>query len=262
MKKLFGLSYCIMKRNKMNLFSFAAMKFLLNKKIFFIAALLVAALMSYSFFPSEKADFSADVKPILNGKCISCPGGVKAKGGFSLLFQEEAMGKTESGKPSIIPGAPDGSEFIRRLTTKDPEERMPYKHEPLSKGEISILKRWIKQGAKWGEHWAYVPVKEEKAPAEADKPTLLRRVSLDLIGMYPSDKLASAYLNSKDEKAYETLVDSLLSSKHYGERWAALWMDLSRYADTKGYQKDLGREIWRYRDWLIKAFNKDMPYNQ
>jgi len=278
-----------MKRNKMNLFSFAAMKFLLNKKIFFIAALLVAALMSYSFFPSEKADFSADVKPILNGKCISCHGGVKAKGGFSLLFQEEAMGKTESGKPSIIPGDPDGSEFIKRLTAKDPEERMPYKHEPLSKGEISILKRWIKQGAEWGEHWAYVPVKEAPAPAvvnkwvrndidkfiyqkleekklkpsaEADKPTLLRRVSLDLIGMYPSDKLASAYLNSKDEKAYETLVDSLLSSKHYGERWAALWMDLSRYADTKGYQKDLGREIWRYRDWLIKAFNKDMPYNQ
>jgi len=265
------------------------MKLLLNKKILVIAALLVAALISYSFFPSEKVDFSADIKPILNSKCIVCHGGVKAKGGFSVLFQEEAMGKTESGKPAIIPGDPDGSEFIRRLTAKDPEERMPYKHEPLSKEEISILKRWIKQGAEWGDYWAYLPVKEEKPPAiankwvrndidkfiyekleeeklkpsaEADKPALLRRVSLDLIGMYPSDNLASAYLNSKDEKAYEALVDSLLSSKHYGERWAALWMDLSRYADTKGYEKDTGREIWKYRDWLIKAFNEDMPYNQ
>src|SRR6218665_773673 len=145
------------------------MKFLLNKKIFFIAALLVAALMSYSFFPSEKADFSADVKPILNSKCISCHGGVKAKGGFSLLFQEEAMGKTESGNPAIIPGDPDGSEFIRRLTAKDPEERMPYKNEPLSKEEISILNSWIKQGATWGKHGASVPVKEEKPPAIANK---------------------------------------------------------------------------------------------
>src|SRR5204863_1371960 len=100
------------------------------------------------------------VKPILNKKCIACHGGVKAKAGFSVLFREDALGITESGKPAIIPGDPDGSELIRRITNHDPEERMPYKHEPLSKHEISIFKRWIKQGAKWGDHWAYLPVKK------------------------------------------------------------------------------------------------------
>lgn len=111
---------------------------------------------------SKKVDFSADVKPILNKKCIICHGGVKAKGGFSLLFREEALATTESGEPAIIPGDPDHSEMIRRLTAKDPEERMPYKHAPLSDDEIDILRRWIKQGAKWGDHWAYLPVKKRR----------------------------------------------------------------------------------------------------
>ncbi|MBE7178420.1 MAG: hypothetical protein INR69_18610, partial [Mucilaginibacter polytrichastri] len=109
-------------------------------------------------------DYSTQVKPILNRKCISCHGGVKQQGGFSVLFREDALGKTESGKPAIIPGDPKHSEFIRRLTLDDPEERMPYKHEPLSKEEIDLLTSWVKQGAKWGEHWAYVPVKEPKIP--------------------------------------------------------------------------------------------------
>ncbi len=266
------------------------MKFLLNKKILLVIGLLVAAFVIYRMvLPSKKVDFSADVKPILNKKCISCHGGVKAKAGFSVLFREEALANTESGKPAIIPGDPNGSEMIRRLTINDPEERMPYKHEPLSKEEISILKRWIKQGAQWGDHWAYLPVKETEIPdvedkwirtdvdkfifakledhdlkpsAQADKPTLLRRVSLDLIGMYPSSAIAQQYLKSDDPKAYEILVDSLLGSSHFGERWASLWLDLSRYADTKGYESDGGREIWKYRDWLIKAFNEDKPYDQ
>lgn len=237
---------------------------------------------------SKKVDFSADVKPILNKKCIICHGGVKAKGGFSLLFREEALATTESGEPAIIPGDPDHSEMIRRLTAKDPEERMPYKHAPLSDDEIDILRRWIKQGAKWGDHWAYLPVKKTEVPDEqnpwirndidkfiyekldaqglkpaapADKYTLLRRVSLDLIGMYPSDAIAQQYLRTGDDKAYEQLVDSLLSSRHFGEKWTSMWLDLARYADTKGYESDGGRGIWRYRDWLIDAFNADKPYN-
>lgn len=246
--------------------------------------------MSYKILmPVKKVDFSADVKPILNKKCITCHGGVKAKAGFSVMFREDALAKTESGKPAIIPGDPEGSEMIRRITVNDPEERMPYKHEPLSKAEISILKRWIKQGAKWGDHWAYLPVKKVETPdtddkwirndidkfiyakleveklkpsAQADKPTLLRRVSLDLVGMYPSSSVAQQYLKSNDDKAYEILVDSLLGSPHFGERWASLWLDLSRYADTKGYESDGGRDIWKYRDWLIKSFNEDKPYDQ
>ncbi len=140
-------------------------KFLNNNKLVLVLGLLGIALIVYWVaVPGKRIDYSADVKPIFNKKCISCHGGVTAKGGFSLLFEEEALGNTESGKPAIIPGDPDGSEMIRRLTIKDPEERMPYKHEPLSKEEIDILKKWIRQGAKWGDHWAYLPVTETQLP--------------------------------------------------------------------------------------------------
>ena len=234
-------------------------------------------------------DFTTQVKPILNNHCISCHGGVRQKGGFSLLFREEALAKTKSGKYGIVPGDPDHSEMIRRITLNDPEDRMPYKHDPLSKQEISTLKRWIKEGARWGDHWAYVPLKPVSVPhvggswaknpidnfiedkwalqgltssPAANKQTLLRRVALDIIGMPAPDHLAKQFLADNSEKAYPNLVDSLLASPHYGEKWAAMWLDLARYADTKGYERDDSRTIWHYRDWLIHAFNKDMPYDQ
>ena len=260
-----------------------------KKKLLFIAVLIGCAFVLVHFTTSEKeVDFSADVKPILNKNCITCHGGVRAKAGFSVLFRDEALAKTESGKPAIIPGDPDASELMRRISVDDPEERMPYKHEPLTKEEISILRRWIKQGAKWGDHWAYVPVKQQTIPdvssdwiindvdrfiyqkldeqeiepsPPADKETLLRRVSLDLIGMYPSDAIAKQFISSNSANAYESLVDSLLASKHYGERWATMWLDLARYADSKGYEADRGRDIWKYRDWVIDAFNEDKPYD-
>jgi hypothetical protein len=259
-----------------------------TNKIIIVTTVLAAGALAWYYFSSEKkVDFNTDVKPILNKKCISCHGGVKQSGGFSVLFREEALAKTESGKPAIIPGNPDESEFIRRLTVNDPEERMPYKHEPLPDHEIKLLKNWVKQGATWGKHWAYIPVelpaipdddwgnngidrfiharlKEEKLSpsAEADKATLLRRVSLDLTGVPAPEPLAEKFLKDQSPKAYESLVDQLLASSSYGERWTSLWMDLARYADTKGYEKDAHRSIWRYRDWLIKAFNEDKPYNQ
>lgn len=267
------------------------MKFFRNKKllvllVLFAVVILCSLLMSYD----KKVDFNTEVKPIINKKCISCHGGVKKQGGFSLLFHEEAIAATKSGKPAIIPGDPDGSELIKRLLSNDPEERMPYKHEALNEDEIDIFKRWIKQGAKWSDHWAYLPVKEVEVPSvsgdwakndidkfilekldeqdlkpsqEADRATLLRRASLDLIGMAPPQKLADQYLKAKDgEKAYQALVDSLLASQRFGEKWASMWLDVARYADTKGYEADAGRNIWPYRDWVIRAFNKDMPYNQ
>jgi hypothetical protein len=237
----------------------------------------------------DKIDFSTEVKPIINKNCITCHGGVKAKGGFSLLFREDALAKTESGKPAIIPGDPEGSEMIRRLSLKDPEERMPYHHEPLAEAEKDILTRWVKEGAVWGEHWAYKPLQPVAVPDEDDewikndidrfvlnklageklKPsaaagqaTLLRRVALDLTGMPAPASLAEKFLTSNDPKAFEVLVDSLLASSGYGERWASVWLDLARYADTKGYERDDSRNIWRYRDWLIKAFNEDKPYDR
>jgi len=266
------------------------MKFFKQKKLLVFLVLFVAVMVGAMLMSHDKAvDFNTEVKPIINKKCISCHGGVKKQGGFSLLFHEEALAATKSGKPAIIPGDPDGSEFIKRILSKDPEERMPYKHEALNEEEIDIFKRWIRQGAKWGDHWAYLPVKKVEVPdadedwarndvdhfilekveevdlkpsAEADRPTLLRRVSLDLIGMNPSKKLADTYLRAKDsDKAYEVLVDSLMVSPLFGEKWASMWLDVARYADTKGYESDANRNIWQYRDWVIKAFNQDKPYN-
>ena len=266
------------------------MHFLMSKKIITLFLLmLVGIAVIIGLMPATRVDFSTQVKPIFNKKCITCHGGVKQKGGFSLLFRDEALGNTKSGKPAIIPGKPDESELIKRLTATDPDERMPYKHPALSADEIKILTQWVRQGAVWGEHWAYVPVKNEPVPDfhkkwirndvdqfiwqklkeenlspadEAEKAILLRRVSLDLTGMPASASFATAFLNDNSPKAYENLVDSLLGSPRYGERWTSLWLDLARYADTKGYEKDGSRTIWKYRDWLIHAFNADKPYNE
>jgi mono/diheme cytochrome c family protein len=276
------------------------MKPLFRKKSLLVIAALVIGVAIFMYSNSrQRIDYNAQVKPILNKNCITCHGGVRRKGGFSLLFRSEALAKTESGKPAIIPGDPDHSEMIRRLTLKDPEERMPYRHAPLADNDIKILRNWVKQGAQWGNHWAYTAVQPTAVPQEgkllgfigaakddwakneidhfilqklqekklshapqADKATLLRRVSLDIIGMPAPAALVQAFFADPSPAAYEHLVDSLLASPHYGEKWAAMWMDLARYADTKGYERDDARVIWRYRDWLIKAFNENKPYDR
>lgn len=258
---------------------------------------LILILLIFAGCQEKKIDFSADVKPILNNKCISCHGGVKKNGGFSLLFRHEALDTTESGRPAIIPGDPENSEMIVRLLHTDPEERMPYKEEPLSEIEIRILTKWIEQGAPWGDHWAYVPPKNVKVPKpqkllsgfskedwaeneidhfilqrlekeklepspQAEKTTLIRRVYLDLVGLPPTPEQAAKFLQDESPDAYIKVVDELLASPHFGEKWASWWLDLARYADTKGYERDVERSIWRYRDWVIKAFNDDMPFDQ
>ncbi len=261
-----------------------------SKKLWVIVLICLPAILYYSCsWNQHTIDFNTEVKPIFNKKCISCHGGVKRKAGFSLLFRQDALAPTESGRSAIIPGKSGESEMIRRLTLSDPEDRMPYKHDPLSKEEITTLKKWIDQGAVWGDHWAYVPLKKVVVPALrdewitndidrfildrlkqeklepspiADKATLLRRVSLDLTGIPAPDSIASAFLKDSSSGAYERLVDSLLASPAYGERWTALWLDLARYADTKGYERDDSRSIWRYRDWLIRSFNNDLPYDE
>ncbi|MFA6945687.1 MAG: DUF1553 domain-containing protein, partial [Pedobacter sp.] len=265
------------------------MKIFYSRKVIVLLTLLLVVSALYKLaLSNQKVDYNTQVKPIINKKCISCHGGVKQEAGFSLLFQNEALGLTESGKPAIIPGDPDRSELIRRINEKDPDERMPYKHEALSESEIKIFRQWIREGAKWGEHWAYISVKKQDVPdfndkwirndidqfiyekldeqklkpsEEADKATLLRRVSLDLIGLPASANVSKRFLQDQSDKAYENLVDDLLASSRYGERWTSLWLDLARYADTRGYEADRGRSIWKYRDWLIRAFNTDKPYN-
>ena len=237
----------------------------------------------------QTVDYSTQIKPILNTKCIACHGGVKKQGGFSLLFEEEAKAKLKSGKYAIVPGDVRASEMIRRINLDDPEERMPFEHEALPKEEIKLLTQWIKEGAKWGEHWAYKKVEkqsisvsksdwtkneidhfvlqraEEKGlqvSQEAPSEVLARRVSLDIIGFQQDSPAKNEYLKNPSETTFETFVDELLASPQYGEKWTSMWLDMARYADTKGYERDDSRTIWRYRDWLIDAFNADMPYDQ
>lgn len=269
------------------------------KKLTFITSAIASVLVIATSCTREKVNFSAEVKPILNKRCISCHGGVKKNGGFSVLFRHEAIDTTDSGKPSIVPGHPELSEVVRRINSSDPEVRMPYKEDPLTKEEIEILTRWIEEGAEWGEHWAYQPPqpvevpkgntllssldtpeeewakndidyfilekleKEELKPSpQADNATLLRRVYMDVIGLPPTLEQSEKFFKDTDPNAYEKVVDELLSSPRYGEKWASWWLDLARYADTKGYEKDGNRSIWRYRDWVIKALNDDKPFDQ
>jgi hypothetical protein len=253
----------------------------------------------YEGSQAGKVDYSTQVKPILNKHCITCHGGVKKIGGFSLLFRTDALAKTKSGKPAIIPFNPEQSDFITRLSHKDLDERMPYHANPLKKEEIDLLTRWVKEGAEWGDHWAYVAPQKVAVPNpegffasfspfgnswvkndidrfilqnlkkeglkptdEAPKATLLRRVYLDLIGLPPTPEQLTKFLADDSENAYEKVVDELLKSPQFGEKWASMWLDLARYSDSKGYQKDNGRTIWEYRDWVIRAFNKNMPFDQ
>jgi len=265
-----------------------------------IGAVLI--LSSFLGVFESRVDYNTQVKPILNKNCIACHGGVKKASGFSLLFKHEALAPAKSGKLAIVPGDADASEMIRRLTLTDPDERMPLDHPALNSDDIETLRNWIDQGAEWGDHWAYQRVEKPELPQietfwsrmgltkndetawakneidhfildklkqeglkpspEADKVTLIRRVSLDLTGLPPTEKDVADFLADTSPTAYEKVVERLLNTPTYGERWAGVWLDLARYADTKGYERDPGRKIWRYRDYLIKAFNADKPYDQ
>lgn len=252
--------------------------------------LCLAGLAALLLWPEPRVDFNRDIRPILNNRCIACHGGVKQAGGFSLLFRSDALDTTESGKYAIVPGDPGKSELIRRIVHNDPDERMPPNAHRLPDREIQLLKRWIKQGAEWEDHWAYIKPQPKALPEvsdrdwpangidhfilarldreglkpapEADCATLARRASLDLIGLPPTPDEVDAFCTDTSPGAYEKLIDRLLASNHFGEHWAAMWLDLARYADTKGYEKDAHRTIWKYRDWVIDAFNRDLPFDQ
>jgi hypothetical protein len=236
----------------------------------------------------DLVSYNQHIRPIFNKNCLACHGGVKQSGGFSLLFEKEAFAPAKSGKIAIIPGNASKSELYQRLIHHDEELRMPYEAPSLTETEINLVKKWIDQGAKWEKHWAYIPPKQAipsihpewgkngidhfvfkklaannlHPEAEADRATLYRRASLDLTGLPPSPAAVKAFEQDKSEQAYEKIIDDLLASPHFGERWAAWWLDLARYADSRGYEKDAHRNIWRYRDWVIQAFNQDMPFDQ
>ncbi len=236
-------------------------------------------------------DFNTAVRPILNKHCLPCHGGVKQSGGISFLFREEALRPGRSGMDCIVPGRPDKSELMARINSDHPVKRMPLDAPPLADSEIDILRRWIKAGAYWDNPWSYAPVVYAQPPSISDPPLgwehspidafllekirenglvpneeqdahrLIRRLSFDLIGLPPKPEWVATYAADPSPATYAALVDTLLNSPHFGENWAAPWLDLARFADTKGYERDGHRQIWRYRDWVIDAFNSDMPYD-
>ena len=261
-----------------------------NMNRFFIG-LVIVFLWTCQQPVDKLVSYNKDIRPIFNQKCLACHGGVKQMGGFSLLFEEEAFAATESGMPAIIRGKAHKSELVSRLRHHDAEQRMPQESEALAEKDIQLIETWINQGAKWEQHWAYIkpdasirpPIIADKDWAknaidhfiwqrlaqdslrpneELDKSSLLRRLSLDLIGLPPSLEERNAFLANNKEDAYEQEVSRLLDSPHFGEKWANMWLDLARYADSKGYEKDLYRSIWKYRDWVIKAFNSDLPFDE
>lgn len=243
-------------------------------------------------------DFARDIRPVLESNCYKCHGPKKQDGGIRWDRKARAMAGGDSGEVAIAPGKPAGSELVRRLTAEDEEKRMPPADagKPLAAAEIAMITRWIEQGAAWPDsatdtkHWAYVkPVRpalgkvadknwprnaidyfilarleaEGLAPSvPADPARLIRRVYLDLIGMPPSVEGVDAFLKDPSRLNYEKIVDRLLASKRFGEKWARPWLDLARYSDSNGFQADQIREMWAYRDWVIDALNADMPFDQ
>ncbi len=238
----------------------------------------------------SEISYSRDVRPIISDMCFSCHGPDEQgrKGELLLSDYQAALKGGESGQPAIVPGDPANSELIKRLHSDDPDVCMPPPHtkKKLTPNQVAILEKWIAAGANYEKHWAFtsptqspVPDSDSHNPIDAfvehrlnqaslstspiaDKSTLLRRVTFDLIGLPPTEQELSEFLSDTTAEAYEKAVNRLLDSHKYGERWARKWLDLARYADTNGYEKDRVRSIWPYRDWVIRALNEDMPFDQ
>ena len=242
-----------------------------------------------------KVDFNFHVKPILSDKCFACHGPDEKKRQANLRLDTEEGAfralKSDSNHYAIIKGNPDDSYLVKRIFSEDPSFHMPPPESNLilSEEEKNVLKKWIKQGAEYKKHWAFIPpVRPElpEAPADwvindidnfiwaklqeadlkpnatADKERLIRRVSFDLTGLPPTLEQVDQFLADESPDAYEKIVDQLLASPGYGERWANYWLDVSRYGDSHGYQDDLPRVMWPWRDWVIHAFNKNLPYDK
>jgi hypothetical protein len=241
----------------------------------------------------QTVEFNRDIRPILSDTCFQCHGPDKAKRKADLRLDTEAGAFADlGGYRALVPGQPDKSELYLRIITGDPKERMPFpgSGRKLPQRQIDLIRRWIEQGAKWQKHWAFLPPRRHPLPRvknarwarnaidafilerlerecltpspEADKATLIRRVTLDLTGLPPTPGEVDAFLADSSPDAYDKVVDRLLGSAHYGERIATRWLDAARYADTNGYQTDGDRTMWRWRDWVIEALNRNMPFDQ
>ncbi len=254
--------------------------------------LLAACLLTIQARGQEKPlDFARHVQPILAAKCMKCHGPGEGKSGLAFDTRERAFAVADSGAAAIIPGKPDESEIINRVSSTDESTRMPPEGKPLTEADVKILKRWIADGANWSKHWAYRPLTKPALPAVKDKtwPTneidafilgdleasglkpnsratkvqLVRRAYYNLIGLPPTPAQVKAFVENDSPEAWEKLIDELLASEHYGEHWARKWLDVVRFAETNSFERDNPKpHAWRYRDYVIRSFNNDKPLDE
>jgi hypothetical protein len=253
-----------------------------------LVRILIFTLIPFGFDAALAVEFNRDVRPILSDRCFACHGPDRASRKTELRLDQET-----SARRVLIPGDPARSEVFRRITSTNPAQRMPPAYlgqDKLSDAQIETIRRWIEQGAVYQPHWSFIPPQRAALPEvndqgwprnaidrfilarlereglrhgpEADRATLLRRATLDLTGLPPTPAELNALLNDAAPGAYEKVVDRLLASPRYGERMAIRWLEAARYADTNGYQSDGPREMWRWRDWVIEAFNRNLPFDR
>ncbi|MGV3485999.1 MAG: PSD1 and planctomycete cytochrome C domain-containing protein [Planctomycetaceae bacterium] len=240
---------------------------------------------------SAPVSYARDIQPLLAQHCIVCHGPDTSEAGLRLDIADAATAMLETGARAIVPGDMANSELLQRVTADDASVRMPPDTVPLASADIDRLRQWIAEGAGFETHWAYSPAVCATPPevmnqswarnpidqfvmakwehvglepaSEADRATLIKRLYYDLLGLPPAPAEVDSFINDSSEQAYERLVDRLLSSVQFGERWGRHWLDKARYADSDGYEKDRPRfNAWRYRDWVIQAINDDLPFNE
>lgn len=261
------------------------------RKELYLAAVIIGLTTSVA---TADIEFGRDIRPILSDKCFTCHGPNEAdrEGGFRLDVREGPLSEADSGEPPIVPGHPEQSTLIARITSHDESERMPPREttKQLTSAEIELLREWIEAGAPWQDHWAFAPPQTHAAPQvdhakwprndidrfvlarleqanlgpspPADRETLIRRLTFDLTGLPPTPAEIDEFLLDNSPQAYERLVDRLLESERYGEHMARYWLDAARYGDTHGLHLDNYREMWPYRDWVVRAFNRNLSYDR
>jgi len=248
------------------------------------------ALIANRVMAEESVNFNRDIRPILSNNCFRCHGldAETREAGLRLDQFEAATQELDSGDRAIVPGDLDASQIMARMRSDDEDLRMPPAElgPPLKDSELALLEKWVQQGAKYEKHWSLKPIvrpsldtTKANSPIDsfvdrqlqsrglaanpiANRATLIRRVTLSITGLPPTPEQVDAFVENSDPNAYEQLVEQLLSSPAYGERWARIWLDMARYADSAGYAQDPARTIWRYRDWVIDAYNENKTFDQ
>ncbi|HYE30685.1 MAG TPA: DUF1549 domain-containing protein, partial [Methylomirabilota bacterium] len=267
---------------------------LFSRTLALASVLAGASLTAYAASAGAKVDYTKEVRPILSENCYFChgPDANHRKAGLRLDTKEDAFKELKDGGFAVVAGDPDKSKLLQRIVTHDEDDIMPPTKtgKKLTTEQVALIRNWIVQGAEWQGHWAYQTPKRSEAPevkkkewvrnaidafilarlekegispsAPAHRAKLIRRLSFDLRGLPPTIAEGDAFVADTRPDAYEQLVERFLKSEQFGERMAQHWLDLARYADTNGYHIDNHRDMWKWREWVIEAFSKNMPFDQ